>query len=124
MPRACGMNGCNYFGKSTIRSAPFAIFHRQDILTGAGNGPEWKSGLKEKYHAKLLEEGKIAESFQMPDSIIPEIYGTSRRNQMEHCIPQRHSVPAAACVDLEFTWRKDLIGSICCTRKIRKSGIT
>lgn len=26
------MNGCNYFGKSTIRSAPFAIFQRQDIL--------------------------------------------------------------------------------------------
>lgn len=26
------MNGCNYFGVSTIRSAPFAIFERQDIL--------------------------------------------------------------------------------------------
>lgn len=26
------MNGCNYFGKTTIRSAPFAIFDRQDIL--------------------------------------------------------------------------------------------
>lgn len=26
------MHGCNYFGKSTIRSAPFAIFNRQDIL--------------------------------------------------------------------------------------------
>ena len=26
------MHGCNYFGKSTIRSAPFAIFSRQDIL--------------------------------------------------------------------------------------------
>lgn len=26
------MNGCNYFGKSTIRSCPFAIFTRQDIL--------------------------------------------------------------------------------------------
>jgi hypothetical protein len=27
------INGCNYFGKSVIRSAPFAIFNRQDILT-------------------------------------------------------------------------------------------
>lgn len=71
------MNGCNYFGKSTIRSAPFAIFHRQDILTLALEMDQmWKDGLKEKYHEKLLEEGKIAESFQMPDSIIPEIYGT------------------------------------------------
>ena len=26
------INGCNYFGKSTIRSAPFAIFKRQDLL--------------------------------------------------------------------------------------------
>ena len=26
------MHGCNYYGKSTIRSAPFAIFSRQDIL--------------------------------------------------------------------------------------------
>jgi hypothetical protein len=25
-------NGCNYYGKSTIRSAPFAIFTRQDLL--------------------------------------------------------------------------------------------
>ena len=26
------LNGCNYFGKSTIRSAPFAIFNRSDLL--------------------------------------------------------------------------------------------
>ena len=26
------VNGCNYFGASTIRSAPFAIFNRQDLL--------------------------------------------------------------------------------------------
>lgn len=26
------MHGCNYYGKTTIRSAPFAIFMRQDIL--------------------------------------------------------------------------------------------
>lgn len=26
------INGCNYFGKSTIRSCPFAIFNRNDIL--------------------------------------------------------------------------------------------
>ena len=74
------MNGCNYFGKSTIRSAPFAIFHRQDILILALEMDQmWKDGLKEKYHEKLLEEEKIAESFQMPDSIIPEIYGSIER---------------------------------------------
>ena len=26
------LNGCNYYGKGTTRSAPFAIFHRQDLL--------------------------------------------------------------------------------------------
>ena len=26
------LNGCNYFGKTTIRSAPFAIFNRSDLL--------------------------------------------------------------------------------------------
>ena len=30
--KALMMHGCNYFGATTIRSAPFAIFNRQDIL--------------------------------------------------------------------------------------------
>lgn len=30
--KALMRNGCNYFGATTIRSAPFAIFNRQDIL--------------------------------------------------------------------------------------------
>ena len=74
------MNGCNYFGASTIRSAPFAIFGRQDILTLALEMDKlWKDGLKEKYRLKLLTAGKIAECFVMPESIIPEIYGSIER---------------------------------------------
>ena len=30
--KALMLHGCNYFGESTIRSAPFAIFNRQDLL--------------------------------------------------------------------------------------------
>lgn len=30
--KALMMHGCNYFGETTIRSCPFAIFNRQDIL--------------------------------------------------------------------------------------------
>ena len=30
--KALMLNGCNYWGKSTIRSCPFAIFDRQDLL--------------------------------------------------------------------------------------------
>lgn len=30
--KALMLHGCNYFGQGTIRSAPFAIFNRQDLL--------------------------------------------------------------------------------------------
>lgn len=45
------VNGCNYFGATTIRSAPFAIFNRQDIL-------------------------QLALDLDVP---VPEIYGTIER---------------------------------------------
>ena len=47
------MNGCNYFGETTIRSAPFAIFNRQDIL-------------------------QLALDLDVP---VPEIYGTIERDK-------------------------------------------
>lgn len=47
------INGCNYFGASTIRSAPFAIFNRQDIL-------------------------QLALDLNVP---VPEIYGTIERDK-------------------------------------------
>lgn len=47
------LNGCNYFGKSTIRSAPFAIFTRQDLL-------------------------RLALELNVP---VPEIYGTIERKE-------------------------------------------
>ena len=76
------MNGCNYFGASTIRSAPFAIFGRQDILTLALEMDDlWKNGTKEKYRKKLIAEGKIKEDFEMPESIIPDIYGGIEKKQ-------------------------------------------
>ena len=47
------INGCNYFGASTIRSAPFAIFNRQDLL-------------------------QLALDLKVP---VPEIYGTIERDK-------------------------------------------
>lgn len=47
------INGCNYFGKSTIRSAPFAIFSRQDLL-------------------------QLALDLDVP---VPDIYGTIERKE-------------------------------------------
>lgn len=76
------MNGCNYFGASTIRSAPFAIFHRQDILTLALEIDEqWKNKWKEEFHSQLLRDGKIQDSFVMPNSLIPEVYGTIEKKE-------------------------------------------
>jgi hypothetical protein len=46
-------NGCNYFGKNTIRSCPFAIFMRQDLL-------------------------QLALDLNVP---VPEIYGTIERRE-------------------------------------------
>ncbi|MPM82121.1 hypothetical protein SDC9_129179 [bioreactor metagenome] len=46
-------NGCNYFGKSTIRSAPFAIFNRQDLL-------------------------QLALELSVP---VPEVYGVIKRSE-------------------------------------------
>lgn len=48
--KALMRNGCNYFGESTIRSAPFAIFNRQDLL-------------------------RLAKELDVP---VPEIYGEIR----------------------------------------------
>lgn len=74
------MNGCNYFGASTIRSCPLAIYGRQDILKLALEIDEmWKNGLKNKYHAKGIKEGYLKEDFEMPESIVPEIYGVIDR---------------------------------------------
>lgn len=50
--KALKMHGCNYFGKTSIRSAPFAIFSRQDIL-------------------------QLALDLNVP---VPEIYGKIKRN--------------------------------------------
>lgn len=57
------LNGCNYFGASTTRSAPFAIFSRQDLLTLAIEMEEWYQKNWQQFSDTHLE------------SIVPEIYG-------------------------------------------------
>ena len=70
------INGCNYFGKSTIRSAPFAIFNRQDILHLALEMDEW---YRDVYRYKLSKQsGTPIEEY--PESIIPKIYGEISTN--------------------------------------------
>lgn len=61
--KALMLHGCNYFGDSTIRSAPFAIFYRQDILQLALEMDAWYQEHREEY------------GFGKVKSIIPEVYG-------------------------------------------------
>lgn len=76
------INGCNYFGKSTIRSAPFAIFNRQDLLKLALEmDRKWKDGWKEEFYRQGIKAGTIKEGWEMPESIIPDIYGTIEQKE-------------------------------------------
>lgn len=62
--KALMVNGCNYWTEGTQRSAPFAIFERQDILRLALEMDEY-------YHANWREFG----DYEI-DTIIPKAYGT------------------------------------------------
>ena len=76
-------NGCNYFGKSTTRSCPFAIFMRQDLL-------------------------QLALDLDVP---VPEVYGIIERDRFERCVQPAPSVRDAACVGLACTSKKGRIDS-------------
>lgn len=74
-------HGCNYYGKTVTRSAPFAIFQRQDILQLALDMDVWYHDhielFEELYHAQHYgrnPDGSPKE-YAPVDSIIPEIYG-------------------------------------------------
>lgn len=76
------INGCNYFGKSTIRSAPFAIFNRDDLLRLTLEMDElWKTKWKAEYEEKAKAEGWLKENESLPESIIPDIYGEIKEDK-------------------------------------------
>ncbi|MFT4107722.1 MAG: hypothetical protein QM657_18365 [Lacrimispora sp.] len=75
-------HGCNYFGKTVIRSAPFAPFLRDDILRlGLEMDKEWKNGGREKAQEQARKEGWFKNGDHFPESIIPEIYGSIEKNE-------------------------------------------
>ena len=61
--KALMLNGCNYISPGTKRSAPFAIFNRQDILT-------LTLEMEDYYHAHWRDFGETE-----IETIIPAIYG-------------------------------------------------
>lgn len=80
-------HGCNYFGKTTIRSAPFAPFLREDILRLACEMDRWYHDHIEVFEAAFHEQpygknkdGSLKE-YEPLKSIIPEIYGEIVRGE-------------------------------------------
>lgn len=61
------LHGCNYWGKSTIRSAPFAIFTRDDLLRLALEMDEWWRTHKDRFMPSKSDVNV--------DTIVPSIYG-------------------------------------------------
>ena len=72
------MHGCNYWGKSTVRSAPFAIFSRQDILQLALDMDEWYQKNWKSFKPIVIDVDTGEISYDEPiylGTIVPEIYG-------------------------------------------------
>lgn len=74
-------HGCNYYGKTVMRSAPFAPFLRNDILMLAMEANEWYLNNLDLFEQLYYEQpySKTAEGEIIPyepvESIIPAIYG-------------------------------------------------
>lgn len=74
-------HGCNYYGKTVTRSAPFAIFMRNDILRLALEMNQWYHEhieiFQELYYKQPYSRDKDGSiiPYKPLDRIIPEIYG-------------------------------------------------
>lgn len=75
-------HGCNYYGKTVVRSAPFAIFLRNDILKLALMMNEWYLNhievFEELYYQQPYsrDQGGNVIPYEPLNTIVPEIYGT------------------------------------------------
>lgn len=73
-------HGCNYYGVSTVRSAPFAPFMRDDILQLALDMDEWYHDhldvFEEKFRRQPYGRHKdgTPKEYEPIESIVPEIY--------------------------------------------------
>lgn len=79
------MNGCNYISKDTKRSAPFAIFTRQDLLTLALEMNAWYQDHWEEFRP-IERDAQGNESLGDPvhlESTVPAIYGRIVRDPLD-----------------------------------------
>lgn len=79
-------HGCNYYGKTVIRSAPFAIFYRQDLLQLSLEMDKWYHEHIEVFESLYYEQEYSRDKdgnvipYEPLDTIIPEIYGNIERD--------------------------------------------
>ena len=80
-------HGCNYYGETVIRSAPFAPFMRNDILKLALEMNDWYHEhidiFAEKYYKQPYSKGKDGNviPYEPIDSIIPTAYGEIKQHE-------------------------------------------
>lgn len=78
-------HGCNYYGKTTMRSCPFGSFMRNDILQLALDMDKWYHEhldvFEKKFHEQPYGRNKDGSprEYVPVDTIIPAIYGEIRR---------------------------------------------
>ena len=74
-------HGCNYYGKTVMRSAPFAPYMRNDILSLALEMDKWYRGHIEVFERLYYEQDYSRDKdgnvipYKAADTIIPAIYG-------------------------------------------------
>lgn len=79
-------HGCNYYGKTVTRSAPFAIFYRQDLLQLSLEMDKWYHEHIEVFESLYYEQEYSRDKdgnvipYEPLDTIIPEIYGNIERD--------------------------------------------
>ena len=75
-------HGCNYYGKDTVRSAPFAIFMRNDILRLALEMDKYYHEhldiFEELYFQQPYSKGT---KYEPVESIVPTAYGEIRQKE-------------------------------------------
>ena len=84
--KALMLNGCNYISKDTKRSAPFAIFTRQDILTLALEMEEYYQEHWQEFKPITGENEDGSLLYGDPihlETIVPEIYGEIVHDPLE-----------------------------------------
>lgn len=142
-------NGCNYVGKKTKRSCPFAIFSRQDLLTLALEMDAYYHAHWKEFKPITVDAETNAITYGEPihlDTIIPAIYGEiaecGYRSEAEVrelveanggimdesfskpllCTTLAQRTGCSICVALEYTWKNARTALTCFGREILKSG--